>query len=231
MPADAATPADPLPPVPQHNDLRASLRRKRRAFLNGLQRWQNLTSAMIALGAAIVAWQYTQRQIEVAQNQLSAAQEQVRAAQTQAAIARSDLLIRRLAEFEIILAKIRNLASDNPYHASYLRLDGKKKPDEETRRAEIDRLISDLGEALLRLPQTPAVVAAAELVSRLRFAARLDSFYRRLGGDDETRFYYASQLVKQREAVSEQFEPAERLLVQEIGELRKRLVELETSLR
>ena len=34
------------------------------AFVAGLQSWQNLTSAMIALAAAAWAWQYTQKQIE-----------------------------------------------------------------------------------------------------------------------------------------------------------------------
>lgn len=54
-----------------------------RNILEILHRWQNLTSAMIALGAAAWAWQYTQKQIEIAADQLDTANKQAKSAQEQ----------------------------------------------------------------------------------------------------------------------------------------------------
>src|ERR1044072_4171513 len=58
-----------------------------RRFFDGMHRWQNLTSAMIALGAAAWAWQFTQKQIDIAQQQLGAAASQAESAQKQLIIA------------------------------------------------------------------------------------------------------------------------------------------------
>jgi hypothetical protein len=58
-----------------------------RKIIGCIHRWQSLTSAMIALGAAAWAWQYTQWQIDIAREQLSVAARQADAAQKQIEIA------------------------------------------------------------------------------------------------------------------------------------------------
>lgn len=159
-PPGAATPEDPW----------ERQRRWRRAFFNGVRQWQSMIAALIALGAATVAWQLTQNQIRIQNRQADAAQRQ-------SMIAYADLMSRLIADLNTLRNQLEDLRGIfyvlHPRTRPTIRWEKQgvvvETPEHlEQRREATRRAVVDLHATVARIHTTAAATEVGTFVSNLK---------------------------------------------------------------